>query len=133
MPFVRLVVTSDGLTREKKAELVRRTTAALVDILEKNSETTHVVIESQPADSWGIAGELVDERRARGGTRATPQSLGVALAETFGVRARDRREEARASDVSGARAALETFYYAFNQRSAEALGAVWAPDESVLL
>jgi 4-oxalocrotonate tautomerase len=65
MPFVLIRITEEGAPREQKAELVRRTTQALVEVLGKRPETTHVVIEEVPLQNWGIAGELVDERRAR--------------------------------------------------------------------
>lgn len=35
--------------------------------------------------------------------------------------------------LDGARAALETFYHAFNQRSLEVLAAVWADDDLIAL
>ncbi|MEW5733897.1 MAG: nuclear transport factor 2 family protein [Thermodesulfobacteriota bacterium] len=59
--------------------------------------------------------------------------LGQALAANYGREARDLRTEALGKGVEGARAALETFYFAFNNRSLEALAAVWAPDPSVSL
>lgn len=48
------------------------------------------------------------------------------LSRTYGRNAIDRRVEAREPTLEGARAALETFYFAFNQRSLEAFEAVWA-------
>jgi len=52
---------------------------------------------------------------------------------TYGRDAIDRKDETRAPTLDGARAALERFYFAFNQRSAEALVSVWAPDALVSL
>lgn len=60
-------------------------------------------------------------------------TLGRPLAQTFGRDARDRRAEAARPGLAGAHAALETFYFAFNARSLEALGSVWAPDASASL
>lgn len=48
------------------------------------------------------------------------------VTRTYGRDATDRRGETRAPGLAGARAALECFYFAFNQRSIEALDAVWA-------
>ena len=48
------------------------------------------------------------------------------LSRTYGRGAIDRRVEAREPTLEGARAALECFYFAFNQRSQDALEAVWA-------
>jgi len=65
VPYVHIRVTDEGVTREQKAELVARTTQMLVDVLGKDPATTVVVIDEVPTENWGIAGELVDERRAR--------------------------------------------------------------------
>jgi hypothetical protein len=53
--------------------------------------------------------------------------------DTYGRDARDRRDEAREPTTDGARAALESFYHAFNNRSLDVLDAVWAPGELVSL
>jgi 4-oxalocrotonate tautomerase family enzyme len=134
MPIVRVSITDEPLTRQEKEEIARRMTATLVDVLGKSPQTTHVVFERVPADEWAVAGELVDARRARGASTASAGSpLGVALGHALGPSARDRSEDMRTPDASGARAALETFYHAFNQRSLAALERVWAPDASVIL
>lgn len=65
MPYVHIRITDEGVTREQKAELVRRSTAMLVEVLGKNPATTVVVIEEVRTENWGIGGELVDTRRAR--------------------------------------------------------------------
>jgi limonene-1,2-epoxide hydrolase len=54
-----------------------------------------------------------------------------AAAGSYGLDAADRRDQARARAVSGARAALESFYFAFNHRSLEVLDGVLAPDDLV--
>jgi 4-oxalocrotonate tautomerase len=66
MPFVTIRITDDGVTKEQKAELIKRTTDMLVEVLNKNPLTTHVIIEEVPTDNWGIEGEQVTERRKRG-------------------------------------------------------------------
>lgn len=66
MPYVNIRITDEGVSREAKAELIARTTQVLVDVLGKNPETTVVVIDEVNTDNWGIAGELVSDRRARG-------------------------------------------------------------------
>jgi hypothetical protein len=48
------------------------------------------------------------------------------LSRTYGRAAIDRQVQAREPTLEGARAALECFYFAFNQRSLETLEAVWA-------
>jgi ketosteroid isomerase-like protein len=54
----------------------------------------------------------------------TPQQL----ESSFGPDARNRLEEARQPDLQGALAALETFYYSFNNRDLGALARVWGDD-----
>jgi ketosteroid isomerase-like protein len=51
----------------------------------------------------------------------------------YGPRARNRLAEAANPDPDGAPAALETFYYAFNHRDADALKRVWVRDPLVQL
>lgn len=67
MPFVTIRITDDGVTKDQKAELIRRTTDMLVDVLGKNPATTHVIIEEVPTDNWGVSGEQVTERRKKQG------------------------------------------------------------------
>ncbi len=66
MPYVNIKITKEGTPSEKKAELIRRVTTLLADVLGKNPQTTVVVIEEVDTDNWGIGGETVTERRKRG-------------------------------------------------------------------
>jgi 4-oxalocrotonate tautomerase len=66
MPFVNIKITNEGVTPEKKAELIKGATNLLRDVLGKNPETTVVVIDEVETDSWGIGGETVTVRRSRG-------------------------------------------------------------------
>ena len=66
MPFVNIKITPDGATTEKKAQLIAGVTKLLQDVLDKNPQTTVVVIEEVDTDNWGIGGESVTVRRARG-------------------------------------------------------------------
>lgn len=66
MPFVNIKITRDGVSPEKKAELIRKVTQAMVDVLGKNPATTMVVIEEVDTDNWGIGGETVTSRRKSG-------------------------------------------------------------------
>jgi 4-oxalocrotonate tautomerase len=65
MPFISIKLIPDGITAEKKAEVIRRVTQVMADVLGKNPETTHVCIEEVSADSWGIGGLPVSERRKK--------------------------------------------------------------------
>jgi 4-oxalocrotonate tautomerase len=66
MPFVNIRITKDGATAEQKAELIKGVTDLLVRVLQKNPETTVVVIEEVETDNWGIGGESVTVRRQKG-------------------------------------------------------------------
>ncbi len=66
MPYVNVKITREGATPERKAEVIRRMTQVLVDVLGKNPETTVVVIDEVDTDNWGIGGIPVTERRRRG-------------------------------------------------------------------
>lgn len=50
------------------------------------------------------------------------------LAATFGPDSRNRLDAATAPGIEGALAALETFYFAFNQRDSEVFARVWTDD-----
>jgi 4-oxalocrotonate tautomerase len=66
MPFVNIKITNEGVTPEKKAQLIVGATRLLQEVLGKNPQTTVVVIEEVDTDSWGIGGETVSQRRKRG-------------------------------------------------------------------
>jgi len=66
MPFVNIKITRDGVTPEKKAEVIRRVTQVMVDVLGKNPATTMVLIEEVETDNWGVGGETVTVRRNSG-------------------------------------------------------------------
>lgn len=66
MPFVNIKITREGATPDQKAELIQGVTQLLVDVLNKNPETTVVVIEEVDTDNWGIGGESVTRRRKNG-------------------------------------------------------------------
>ncbi len=70
MPFVNIKITREGtagkLNREQKEALIRGATQLLVDVLGKNPQTTVVVIDEVATDNWGVAGETITKRRARG-------------------------------------------------------------------
>lgn len=66
MPYVNIKITREGATPEQKARLIAGATKLLVDVLGKNPKTTVVVIDEVDTDSWGVAGESITVRRARG-------------------------------------------------------------------
>lgn len=66
MPYVNIKITKDGVTPEKKAEVIKGVTDLLRDVLGKNPQTTFVLIEEVETDNWGIGGETVTNRRKQG-------------------------------------------------------------------
>lgn len=66
MPYVNIKITREGATAEQKARLIQGVTQLLVDVLGKNPATTVVVIDEVDTDNWGVGGETITVRRARG-------------------------------------------------------------------
>ena len=66
MPYVNIKVTggNEASSAEQKAELIRGVTELLSRVLNKNPETTVVVIDEIDMDNWGIGGKSVTVRRA---------------------------------------------------------------------
>lgn len=65
MPYVNVQITKDGVTKAQKAKLVAEITRALVEILGKKPEHTHIVIDEIDTDNWGYAGMLTTAYRKR--------------------------------------------------------------------
>lgn len=63
MPYINIKVTDEQVSKEQKAELIRRSTQMLVDVLGKNPASTVVVIDEVNTDNWGVGGEVVTELR----------------------------------------------------------------------
>lgn len=66
MPYVNIKITREGASAEQKAELIAGAIELLRRVLGKNPQTTVVVIDEVETDNWGIGGETVTVRRARG-------------------------------------------------------------------
>lgn len=65
MPYVNIKITKEGATAEQKAQLISGVTQLLVDVLDKNPQTTVVVIDEVDTDNWGIGGESITVRRRK--------------------------------------------------------------------
>ncbi len=65
MPYVNIKITREGVTTEQKATLIRETTAMLARVLNKDPQTTHVVIDEIDTDNWGLAGESITHHRTQ--------------------------------------------------------------------
>lgn len=66
MPYVNIRITNEGVTPEKKELLIKGATQLLMDVLNKDPNTTFVVVDEVDTDNWGIAGETITARRKKG-------------------------------------------------------------------
>jgi 4-oxalocrotonate tautomerase len=66
MPYVKIEVTREGVTREQKRALIKGVTDLITDVLNKDPQLTHVVIEEYDLNNWGYAGEQVSLLREKG-------------------------------------------------------------------
>lgn len=66
MPYVKIEVTREGVTRTQKQQLIAGITNLITDILDKDPSLTHVVIQEIELDDWGFAGEQVSVLREKG-------------------------------------------------------------------
>ncbi|WP_434053277.1 MAG: 4-oxalocrotonate tautomerase family protein [Roseibium sp.] len=65
MPYVKIQVTREGVTRDQKARLISGATELLVEVLDKNPSTTFVVIDEVEMENWGIGGLPVEAFRSK--------------------------------------------------------------------
>ena len=61
MPLVKIYVTRDGVSKMQKQQLIIGVTQLLKNVLDKDFNLTHVIINEIDIDNWGIAGEQVTE------------------------------------------------------------------------
>jgi 4-oxalocrotonate tautomerase len=66
MPYVKIEVTREGVTREQKKALIKGVTDLITDVLNKDPQLTHIVIQEVAPDDWGFAGEQVSVLREKG-------------------------------------------------------------------
>lgn len=66
MPYVKIEVTREGVTREQKQTLIKGITDLISDTLNKDPHLTHIVIQEIELDDWGYAGEQVSVVREKG-------------------------------------------------------------------
>lgn len=57
MPYINIRVTDEEVTTAQKRQLIEGATQLVVDILNKNPKTTHVVIDEIPIENWGVEGK----------------------------------------------------------------------------
>lgn len=66
MPYVKIEVTREEVTREIKQQLIKGITNLITNLLNKDPHLTHVVIQEIDLDDWGYAGEQVSVLREKG-------------------------------------------------------------------
>jgi 4-oxalocrotonate tautomerase len=66
MPYIKIELTREGLTREKKQVLIKGFTELISEVLNKDPHLTHVVIQEIDLDDWGYAGQQVSVLRENG-------------------------------------------------------------------
>ena len=65
MPYIKIEVTREGITREQKQALIKGATELVTNVLNKDPQLTHVVIQEIDLDDWGFAGEQVSVLREK--------------------------------------------------------------------
>ncbi|MBL7869889.1 MAG: 4-oxalocrotonate tautomerase family protein [Flavobacterium lindanitolerans] len=66
MPYVKIELTREGVTREQKQQLIAGVTNLISDILGKDPNLAHIVLQEIELDDWGFAGEQVSVLREKG-------------------------------------------------------------------
>ena len=66
MPYVKIELTREGVTREQKQKLIKGVTDLFTDLFNKDPQLTHVVIQEINLDDWGYGGEQVSVLREKG-------------------------------------------------------------------
>ncbi len=65
MPYVNIKVTDEGVTVEQKKRLISGASQLLQEILNKDPDSTYVVIDEVNTDNWGVGHESVSEMRRK--------------------------------------------------------------------
>ena len=66
MPFVKIELTREGVTREQKQQLIKGVTDLITEVLNKDPHLTHIAIQEIDTDNWGYAGEQISVLREQG-------------------------------------------------------------------
>jgi 4-oxalocrotonate tautomerase len=66
MPYVKIELTREGVSREQKQQLIKGVTDLITGVLNKDPHLTHVVIQEINLDDWGYAGDQVSVLREKG-------------------------------------------------------------------
>ncbi|WP_276481563.1 tautomerase family protein [Paraflavitalea pollutisoli] len=66
MPYIKIELTREDVTREKKQQLIKGVTNLIMEVLNKDPLLTHVVIQEIDTDNWGYNNEQVSVMREQG-------------------------------------------------------------------
>ncbi len=66
MPYIKIELTREDVTREQKQKLIKGITNLVTDVLNKDPMLTHVVIQEIDTDNWGYNNEQVSVMRENG-------------------------------------------------------------------
>lgn len=66
MPYVKIELTREGVSRTQKQELIKGITDLITNTLNKDPHLTHIVIQEIELDDWGYAGEQTSVLREKG-------------------------------------------------------------------
>lgn len=66
MPYVKIELTREGVTRDQKQKLISGITNLITEVLNKDPHLTHIAIQEIELDNWGYAGEQVSVLREKG-------------------------------------------------------------------
>lgn len=66
MPYIKIELTREGVSRKQKQQLIKGVTDLITDVLNKDPHLTHVVIQEVELDDWGYAGDQVSILREQG-------------------------------------------------------------------
>jgi 4-oxalocrotonate tautomerase len=66
MPYVKIELTREGVSRKQKQQIIKGVTDLITDVLNKDPHLTHVVIQEIELDDWGYAGNQVSALREQG-------------------------------------------------------------------
>lgn len=73
MPYILIQVTREGVSPEQKQQLIQGATDLVVQVLNKDPQTTFVVIDEVDTDNWGVAGQSVTQLRLAQKLNTPPQ------------------------------------------------------------
>ena len=66
MPYIKIEITREGVTRERKQKIIKGVTDVITNVLNKDPHLTHVVIQEVELDDWGYAGTQTSVLREKG-------------------------------------------------------------------